>query len=515
MTDHIDLDLARALGDRHLRDDHRPSQPAGVVRLVADDATVNTRGGQHALWMATNLLARQFAIVEELVIDVARAPLAPRTDPFDDAGGELGERLVELARSVAGAAMRVSGGPSSRRPDVDLMIGSSTRLQATRQIAAFGDGWRAMVGPPGELPRLPAASSLPFGPYFAACLGTAEVFKMLCGRRDEDAASAVFFSLWDGRLTASWSSLATGAEPTKLLLPPSYLIGAGAVGQAFLAPIIAFEGVQGYFVVIDDDAIDLTNLNRYLLARLRDVGCGKVDLAVETLERRAIGVHGYQGLWPAYALDPVRSRARGDLDELERTYGYRQVISCVDGNQARHDIQRFWPEHIIGASTQSLRLTVASYDLSLGDECLMCANPIRPERTIEDLARDVQTMPSELRRAMARTRGVDVEALEEFLREPHCGLLGEAELRHFAAEARADWSVGFVSVGAGVLAAAKFVQQSLVGRPATWDVGSSLWVTFRPSGARWMRFPRREDCECSRTPHHRRLWGNDRVRCAP
>lgn len=39
-----------------------------------------------------------------------------------------------------------------------------------------------------------------------------------------------------------------------------------------------------------------------------------------------------------------------------------------------------------------------------------------------------------------------------------CGGLGEAELARLGREGEADWSVGFVSVAAGVLQAAAFVQ---------------------------------------------------------
>lgn len=270
---------------------------------------------------------------------------------------------------------------------------------------------------------------------------------------------------------------------------------------------MALDKIEAHFVTIDKDAIDRTNLNRYPLARQRDVDTAKVAIAAHVLRERSIDVLPYDGLWPDYAHDSSRPRTREDLDVLERSFQYRQVISCVDGNKARHDIQRFWPEHILGASTQSMRLTVASYDLGAGDECLMCANHLAPEPTVQDLVEEVRRMPAETRQSLAAQRGIPLESLEAYLNEPRCGLLGPSELRHFSAHARADWSVGFVSVAAGVMAAARLSRQALEGRTGAWAAGNSLWFTFRPTGTRWMRFTRRPECECGRSLHHYdRLW---------
>lgn len=60
----IDLDHARRLGDRHLPadlDDRlRPLETDtwNTVRVAASPAVAATAGGQHTLWMLTNLLAR-------------------------------------------------------------------------------------------------------------------------------------------------------------------------------------------------------------------------------------------------------------------------------------------------------------------------------------------------------------------------------------------------------------------------------------------------------------------------
>jgi hypothetical protein len=67
----IDLELARRLGDRHLRMGTGGDAATGEKKLVrvsiAADAG-RTKGGQLLAWMLCNLLARQFAIIHGLEI---------------------------------------------------------------------------------------------------------------------------------------------------------------------------------------------------------------------------------------------------------------------------------------------------------------------------------------------------------------------------------------------------------------------------------------------------------------
>ncbi|WP_143106032.1 hypothetical protein [Bradyrhizobium sp. Gha] len=57
--------------------------------------------------------------------------------------------------------------------------------------------------------------------------------------------------------------------------------------------------------------------------------------------------------------------------------------------------------------------------------------------------------------------GIDPQIVDEFLSSPKCGRLGEAALRDLATRAPSEFSVGFVSLGAAVLLAAKLLQQLL------------------------------------------------------
>ena len=54
------------------------------------------------------------------------------------------------------------------------------------------------------------------------------------------------------------------------VIPPHYLVGAGAVAEAYLAAL-ATSATRAQIAVLDDDFISDKNLNRHLLARARPI----------------------------------------------------------------------------------------------------------------------------------------------------------------------------------------------------------------------------------------------------
>ena len=59
------------------------------------------------------------------------------------------------------------------------------------------------------------------------------------------------------------------------------------------------------------------------------------------------------------------------------------------------------------------------------------------------------------------THGVDAIAIEEYLVNPQCGGIGERALNDFAARRSRDFSVGFVSLGAGLLLSSSLFRHTL------------------------------------------------------
>lgn len=512
----INQELARKRGDRHLRQgvgNHLGSPDLSAryrVRLCASKEVAATVGGQHSLWILSNLLARQFGVISELEIDVPRVPLLLGVALFG-AMSELPETLLNTAKVVAGAALSVElSSGASEEATVEVVVGkASVQGHATYRVGLVGDGWNLFVGNPERMPSVIPLSGGSLGPYFAACIAAGEVFKRLCGLREGRGSftESLFMSLWNFQAAETWDELPLGQWPVPLILLPFYLAGLGAVGQAVIATLAASSDIQGYITGVDADVIDDTNLNRYPLATQNDIDRRKSEL-FDSLLGQGIKGYGYFGRWEDYIANPSQHHLqREDLRELERQYRYELVLSCVDKNPGRHAIQSCLPEYILGASTLGLGLAVALYDMHSPHECLKCFNPIIPEKTLEEIATELGKLSPEERAVQAKERGADISAIEAHLREPKCGQLGEQELAKF--QARQDWSVGFVSVAAGVLLAAQTIKFSMVGPEAFPSaLGNTLRFSFLKPGPFWSSHLRRQECDCVRENQnlHRKMW---------
>jgi hypothetical protein len=74
--------------------------------------------------------------------------------------------------------------------------------------------------------------------------------------------------------------------------------------------------------------------------------------------------------------------------------------------------------------------------------------------------------------------------------------LGHQQLATFADRTEPEFSVGFVSVGAGVLLAARLMRRAITGEVFRGEGGSSLALTFLNPGFLWFAEPKAADCDC-------------------
>jgi hypothetical protein len=274
-----------------------------------------------------------------------------------------------------------------------------------------------------------------------------EVFKTIRGydvhRRN---TTPVIMSLW---AFETYDDLAqapkTPVDVTAIPLP--YLVGAGAVGQALAATFMTSRVVPRQIILIDHDSIDaeLTNLNRYCLSLPSNTGRNKAELISEHLTRAGVESFHFSGTWADYVQAGRSKKVPAQVDAAEREARYEYIVSCVDKNTSRHDLQRMWPRLIVGASTLGMSAVIQIYNLSADHECLMCFNPLEADGwTLEGEVARLKLLSDTERDAEALRVGVDPASLIAHLQDPKCGTLGEAELRRFQPSAsRHDWSVSF------------------------------------------------------------------------
>lgn len=497
------------LGNRHsgnLDGKLLHSTRSGRVRVLAGRIFASTQGGQHLLWMLVNLLARQYKVVTVLEIAVPAVSLCPSTAPFGERP-DLQTTLLETASLVAAGQMEVRAIPLT-----DNYACVSVECLGIPKAAwtATADGWNLHVGP-GRIPEAIPVSALSIGPYFAASILAAEVFKSIRGYDPSRRRIApVTMSLWTFEIYDDPSQVPGG--PAELaVVPLPYLVGAGAVGQAVAATLMTSRVGPMQIVTLDGDSIDdkLTNLNRYCLSIVADKGRNKASLLSGYLTRAGIQSFHFPGLWADYVQSGYTEGIPSEVLASERESKYGFIISCVDKNTGRHDLQRMWPRLIIGASTLGMGATAQIYDLAFDQECLMCSNPLEHDGwTLEGELERLRRLPEVEREAEARRAGVNPELLAKHLRDPKCGTLGEAELERFKPSAsRHDWSVGFVSVGAGVMLAAAmlryFSEVPSVAKPHAFR------FSFETNRAGKSRHRPNSECECQQQgrKYWRQLWG--------
>jgi hypothetical protein len=134
----------------------------------------------------------------------------------------------------------------------------------------------------------------------------------------------------------------------------------------------------------------------------------------------------------------------------------------VDKSASRQNVHGLNPDLLIGGSTLDMQAKSNLYPKQPGAACLACFNAKEQDgEKLRALESRVRELPYEERREFLEQNCLDVNAVEEYLSSPRCGSLGEATLRDFATRPSPEFSVGFVSLGAGLLVAATLLRNSI------------------------------------------------------
>lgn len=452
------------LSDRHARavSGVGSGGDALVVRIVAPSLASLT--DQHLLTCLTNLLCRMAGSVSAIELNV---PETKMTVVMPHGGrGELAfDAMVALARWAVGDHVPVMRATAADER-LTICLGASCGVAA--DLYAYGQGWIAWVGSSAPRARPLSKDANPVGPYFAACLAAGEVFKRARGLVRGRFAIDDGYSLWDG-ITGPLAQLNDGPPLTDHVLPPFYLVGAGAVGQGLTA-IIAASLMPAFVATIDDDIHDGTNLNRCFVAGTTDVGQPKVDAI--TRVRRMTGLSGAEFKGTLQQL--VRHGPLGPMPDAMRDAqdkdSFDIIVSAVDRNTSRWDIQGLQPRLAIGGSTDGLTAKAMAFGMLEGDPCLACNNPREEDgaklRQIEQTIRGLA--PDDAREDLKK-RGLthdEIEAVMVFIRDaPGCGTAGERILGALAASSPREFSVSFVSMAAAILTFARLLTTTFCNEP--------------------------------------------------
>lgn len=333
------------------------------------------------------------------------------------------------------------------RFDAVLSVGQYCQSENERAVSVTFDAWRCAIARGCKGTALPDArsSEIAFGALAAVCFGVAEVFKTILAGFVELEELLLFRK----RFTHAWAYSAwrqdrvdmpnewDEAEPQTIAsvhVDDVLQVGAGAVGNGAAYAFSATLPVQGSLTVLDVKLVDETNLNRCLCFRAEHVTLRKVDVLHAELSRpglRVLGLHERYG----EALGAVA----------------RVLLSTVDNNEVRHQMQETVPRYIIEGSTGGTggtQVCVSVHTAVDGKSCLVCRHPER-ER---GLPKPRELTSNEIAEITAKAR-------EE--RRDECGAIADLRATFSVQDGPCEASAPFVSVLAGVLAAAEVVKVQL------------------------------------------------------
>jgi hypothetical protein len=301
---------------------------------LAIDASANMPEGSAIAEMTVRLLARLYPTLS--------------ISATDDATRERA-RLSEIAREI-NPQIEISEESAA----FGIAIGSAPST-FSEAIYLGSNGWDAYVSTAGE--QTVGESPIVFGGAAAACIGCANLFRRIF--TEDWPASA------DRRLVFSTFDLARNPTPQQPDLPsadeePVVLVGVGAIGNA-TAWALSRTPFRGTLHLVDEQTIELSNLQRYILATRADEGAVKVDVAASFFEggdERMTAIP-HQKPWAAFT--------------TEEGYAWPRVLLALDTAADRRSAQAGLPCWIANAWTQPGDLGVSIHPNFASDgACVSC-----------------------------------------------------------------------------------------------------------------------------------------------
>ena len=310
-----------------------------VVGVAFDDSAVSSPEGRVTLDLTANLLARLYPQLAFI--------------PHGSQAKKYVADLMALTRSINPV---IDSEAMANKAGVILAVGI-TSVQSNAPVIYMGsDGWITKISSHGPVGS--GFSTNPFGASAAACFGTANVFRVLfgdylvVGKTDENFTLSLLD--YDPR-----SEAPTNLPLKAVNIGESYLVGLGAVGNSAVWALGRIPELSGAIHLIDHETIELSNLQRYVLAFQDDIGKYKSELSAKELRNTEIDLRQHPKKWGEYLRE-------ADRWQLER------VAVAVDSSEDRQAVQAALPKWIFNAWTQSEDLGVSRHHFVGDGACLMC-----------------------------------------------------------------------------------------------------------------------------------------------
>lgn len=321
--------------------------------FVADDRNLSAPAGQHATVALLNQVGRLGVDVRLAMPDVPTIEeLPPVRGPWLKAG------LMDLGQDLL-PGQQFSEANAEEPADVVVILGDTPwQGAASHATRLVGGDWSGGVARPSA--SVPAwRSSFAVGGLIAASVASPEPFKFAM-RRLVPCLSRPVPTEYMAAVTDALVTLAPEGTPCDVAsLGAIDFISGGAITNWALAALLHVPGIDARARVIEPEILDLSNLNRYALARLSDVGKRKID-ALAAYSRPGFAIAGVDSLYAT---------------ETQAVLG--QLADCVlvgtDDIPARWLVQRAWPSWLAVGATSHFIAMASSH--RPGQACAGCLHP--------------------------------------------------------------------------------------------------------------------------------------------
>ena len=235
-------------------------------------------------------------------------------------------------------------------PTLTVVLGTGPAIGTGVHVYAGSDNWDALLSTTSPRPIGP--SSNPLGAGLAASIAAANLFRGVFPRDDgivELDDDLVFSTLtMSPRRTDQDSAL-----PPVRLVEATALVGLGAIGNA-AAWALSRTDLEGDLHIVDHELIELSNLQRYVLADMGDIGSRKTAVTARYFDRGVIEAHATWQEWAA-----------------GNRYVDRALVA-LDSAADRIAVQAATPRWSANAWTQAGDLGVSVHPWTATGACLAC-----------------------------------------------------------------------------------------------------------------------------------------------
>lgn len=335
--------------------------------------------------------------------------LYPRLKFMDHRTHQSTLNIAELSKSINSKIELVDNTPS-----VVIAIGATAVPTKDSKGPVFyvgSDHWNAKFS--SKRPVGTGDSSIPLGAGAAACIGASNVFRYIFRDfiGDVEFDSEFSLSLVDFQFEKDTNNAAAAEN---IDLGSFTLVGFGAIGSGAIWALSRMPSIKAEITIVEPEDVEVTNLQRYVLAEERHIGKPKMKIAEEYLTRSEL------------ELNPIKDNWAGYL-KIHNAWREKRVLIAIDNVKDRIAIQSSLPKEITNSYTENNLIGIARHKNFGESACVVCTY-----------------MPSEQKRSYSQevSDNLGLPHLEIQIRNYlHYGLPADEKLIRWVAEANSvDYS---------------------------------------------------------------------------